>query len=66
VEARNPPASGEMENRMNRLALLAWLTCLAAPAIADSAIPGDPLLNARAIDALALDKRMDTFDPLTL
>jgi hypothetical protein len=55
-----------MENRMNRLALLAWLTCLAAPAIADSAIPGDPLLNARAIDALALDKRMDTFDPLTL
>jgi hypothetical protein len=55
-----------MENRMNRLALLAWLACLAAPAIADSAIPGDPLLNARAIDALALEKRMDTFDPLTL
>jgi len=55
-----------MESHMNRLALLAWLACLASPAIADSAIPGGPPLDARAFDALTLGKRMDTFDPFTL
>jgi hypothetical protein len=66
METRDPPASGEMENHMNRLALLAWLACLASPAIADSPIPGGPPLDARAFDALTLGKRMDTFDPFTL
>lgn len=51
---------------MNRLALIACLACFAAPAIADSAIPGGPPLDARAFDALTLGKRMDTFDPFTL
>ncbi len=66
METRDPPASGEMESHMNRLALLAWLACLASPAIADSAIPGGPPLDARAFDALTSGKRMDTFDPFTL
>jgi hypothetical protein len=65
VEARNPASSGEMEGRMRRATLPACLACLTAPALAETAIPGGPPLDARAFDALTLGKRMNTFDPLT-
>jgi hypothetical protein len=55
-----------MEGRMRRATLLACLACLTAPALAETAIPGGPPLDARAFDALTLGKRMNTFDPLTL
>ena len=51
---------------MRRATLLACLACLTAPALAETALPGGPPLDARAFDALTLGKRMDTYDPFTL
>ena len=37
---------------MRRATLLACLACLTAPALAETALPGGPPLDARAFDAL--------------